>query len=63
MDYVRASALSSRDAGVKQVLEGLATHQIGTRRPCWCPSDYESEPHTPACLAAQALWGKVQGHD
>lgn len=49
----------SRDAEIKEVLEGLATHQIGSRRPCWCPPDYESEPHSPACLAARALYGKV----
>ena len=51
--------ISSRDADIKEVLEGLATHQIGSRRPCWCPPDYESEPHSATCLAARALYEKV----
>lgn len=55
-----STALSSRDAEIKEVLEGLATHQIGSRRPCWCPPDYESKPHSAACLAAHALWEKVR---
>lgn len=51
--------LSARDQEIKEVLEGLATHQIGSRRPCWCPPDYESEPHSAACLAARKLWEEV----
>lgn len=60
VEYVRGDILSTRDREIREVLEGLATHQVRSRRPCWCPSDYESEPHTPACLAARALWDRVQ---
>lgn len=65
VEYVCASALSSRDIEIREVLEGLAIHQIGSRRPCWCPLDYESEPHSPACLAARGLWNAVigKGHE
>ena len=52
-----ASALSSRDREVREVLEGLATY----RNPqCWCPPGTETEPHSEACRAATALYTKLQ---
>lgn len=55
-----AAALSSRDTEIREVLEGLAAHQIRSRRPCWCPPDYGSEPHTELCEAARALYTCLQ---
>lgn len=46
-----ASALSSRDKEIREVLEGLRGKK------CWCEDFYG---HTPACLAAGGLWKKVQ---
>lgn len=56
-EYVPVSALSSRDAEIRKVLEGLATY----RNPiCWCPLNTEAEPHTEACRATTVLYAKLQ---
>lgn len=56
-----ASALSSRDTEIREVLEGLRFRYSG----CWCPNRHpglgETMPHEPACLAARGLWERVQG--
>lgn len=55
-EYVHASALSSRDREIREVLEGLRDDDSG----CWCVH-FGSEYHTNACLAARGLWERVQG--
>lgn len=45
-----AAALATRDAETRAVLEGLHVHG------CWCRDDV----HSPACLAARALWERVR---
>ena len=49
---VITAALSSQDAEIKEALEGL---RLGG---CWCPKG-QLIGHSPACLAARALWEKV----
>lgn len=54
-----ASALSSRDTEIREVLEGLSkvlTFENGPSQRCWC----SAWVHTPACLAARDLWEKLQ---
>ena len=61
-----AAALSSRDAEIREVLEGLATkdyHSFGVF--CWCQhpgtaTHPEGDKHGKSCLAARALWSKLQ---
>jgi len=49
-------ALSSRDAEIRAVLEGLRGNGG-----CWCRdgNPLEMLDHDPACLATRALWNKV----
>lgn len=49
--------LSSRDAEIREVLEGLSAQTTETTR-CWCLNDGTLH-HTPACLAARALYDKL----
>ena len=47
-----ATSLSSRDAEIKEVLEGL---RLGG---CWCPKG-QLIRHSPVCLVARALYDKL----
>lgn len=50
---------ASRDTEVREVLEELSkvlTFEHGPSQRCWC----SAWVHTPACLAARALWEKLQ---
>ena len=57
-----ASALSSRDREVREVLEGLRVS-----RNCWCPEDEQdigrTYIHFEECKAARALYEQVQGKE
>lgn len=59
-----ASALSSRDSEIREVLEGLVTHvdfDVGgnpIRHWCAVSDDGDSECDD-ACLAARGLWNRV----
>lgn len=46
------AALSSRDAEIREVLEGLRTYTG-----CWCN---HSDNHASHCLAARAPWDRLQ---
>lgn len=48
------TALSARDAEVREVLEGLRAH---INQDCWCRTC--SEGHSSACLAARALFERL----
>lgn len=55
-----ATALSSRDTEVREVLEGLRNNHG-----CWCPGSEEYEFEAPficgpSCHAARALYAKLQ---
>ena len=60
-----APALSSRDTEIREVLEGLRSKPNG----CWCGLSHLTETtqfeedgtHDNACLAARALYAKLQG--
>lgn len=52
-----AGGLSSRDREIREVLEGLSN---GTNPACWCQPNVTGG-HEDACLAARALWARVQG--
>lgn len=56
-----ATALSSRDQEIREVLEGLRGVKGNPR--CWCNPMYPNIPssHDPACLAARVVWERVQG--
>lgn len=53
-----ASALSSRDREIREVLEGLRWQYAE----CWCllRPRLSNQPHEPRCLAARGLWERVQ---
>lgn len=53
-----SDALSSRDAEIREVLEGFPWIKTGDNM-CWC-SIVLTETHAEYCLAARALWEKVQ---
>lgn len=54
-----ACALSSRDTQIREVLEGLRNIPP-VDPPCWCRVGFlPKEKHSPACLAARALWNRV----
>lgn len=60
-----AAALSSRDAEVREVLEGLITKhpQFVGELPCWCRSALNlsiTGAHDDNCLQVQALYTKLQ---
>ena len=55
-----ATALSSRDTEIREVLEGLSRvlkFKNGADQRCWCNNNWT---HSPACLATQTLWNKVR---
>lgn len=55
--------LSSRDAEVREVLEGLSSlrrYTHGQPERCWCDAEDPETPHMPACLAARDLYSKLQ---
>lgn len=57
------TALASRDTEIREVLEGLSNlrrYTHGQPERCWCDAEDPETPHMPACLAARALWEKVQ---
>ncbi len=60
VNYVLAE-LSARDAEIREVLEGLATGEVGGEN-CWCPDPFraDEEIHDVHCLATQRLWEKLQ---
>jgi hypothetical protein len=55
---IKSEAAHTADflAQVRDVLEGL----YNSNNDCWC-SDSEQEPHSAACLAAQALMEQLKG--
>lgn len=58
-----ASALSARDAEVREVLEGLSRvlrFRNGPPQRCWCEDPNSNWTHTPACVAARALYNRLQ---
>lgn len=53
------SALSSRDAEAREVLERLQNLPSGDP-PCWCRVRWQSGEHDGACEQAQTLFSKLQ---
>lgn len=59
VEYVPASALSSRDAEVREVLERLQ-HLPPSDPPCWCWVKWTTGEHDGPCRAARDLYSKLQ---
>lgn len=53
------AALSSRDAEIREVLEGLACWPY-ENIPCWCSHSPDHDSKDPICLATRALYAKLQ---
>lgn len=55
-------ALSSHDAEIREVLEGLAIRRhIDHKSWCWCEKRWDGlKPHEPRCVAARELYERVK---
>lgn len=58
-----AERAASRDAETREVLGGLSRvlrFRNGLPQRCWCEDPNSNWTHTPACVAARALYNRLQ---